>query len=145
MIALVQVSQGGVMAYELHIERLPLNDEGEPPPIPLGDWKAALAATKGVRLCSPGVHSITNPTTGQVISVPGGDGDAELYFSDERAWYPAFYWSEGAARFNARFEPGDSSDPAWVAAVALASRLGAVIRGDEGELYDLRTGKIIDG
>ena len=42
---------------------------------------------------------------------------------------------------NARFETGDSSDPVWVASVALASRLRAVIRGDEGEIYDLLTGK----
>ena len=133
------------MAYELHIERLPLNDEGEPTPIPLGDWKAALAATKGVRLCPPGVYSITNPMTGEVISMPLQDGDAEIYFPDARAWYPAFGWFEGAAQFKAMFEPGDSSHPVWAAAVALASRLGAVIRGDDGEVYDLRTGKIIDG
>jgi hypothetical protein len=33
--------------------------------------------------------------------------------------------------FPAGFEPGDASPPVWVAAAKLASRLGAVIRGDE--------------
>ena len=50
------------MAYELHIERFPLNDEGEPTPIPLDDWKAAMSATEGVRLCSPDAATIGNPT-----------------------------------------------------------------------------------
>jgi hypothetical protein len=64
------------MAYELHIERLPVDDEGEATPIPLEDWKAALSATEGVRLCPPGADAITNPKTGEVISIPRRDGDA---------------------------------------------------------------------
>mgnify|MGYP000896878071 CR=1 FL=1 len=134
-----------VMAYELHIERLPLSDEGEPTPIPLDEWKSALSATEGVRTCPSGANSITNPKTGGIISIPSRDGDAEVYFSDERAWHPVFRWFKGAAHVNARFEPGDSSHPVWVAAVALATRLGAVIRGDNGEAYDLQTGEVIDG
>lgn len=132
------------MPYELHIERLPLSDEGEPAPIPLDQWKSALLATEGVRLCPPGANTVTNPKTGEIISIPRRDGDAEVYFSDERAWQPVFRWFEGAAHVNARFEPGDSSHPVWVAAVALASRLGAVVRGDDGEVYDLQTGEVAD-
>ena len=132
------------MAYELHIERLPLNNEGDPTPIPLDDWKAALSATEGVRLCAPGAKTITNPNTGEVISIPRRDGDAEVYFPAEQAWHPVFRWFEGAAHVNAKFEPGDLSHPASAAAVALASRLGAVIRGDDGESYDLQTGEVID-
>jgi hypothetical protein len=133
-----------VMAYELHLERLPLSDEGEPTPIPFDDWKAALSATEGVRLCPPGANTITNPKTGEVISIPRRDGDAEVYFSDERAWHPVFRWFEGAAHVNANFKLGDSSHPVWVAAVALATRLDAVVRGDDGESYDLQTGEVID-
>jgi hypothetical protein len=132
------------MAYELHIERLPLNDEGEATPIPLEDWKAALSATEGVRLCPPGANTITNPKTGEVISIPRRDGDAEVYFPDEQTWRPVFRWFEGAASVNARFDPGDASHPVWVAAVALATQLGAVIRGDDGEVYDLQTGDVTD-
>jgi len=132
------------MAYELHIERVPLSDGGEPTPIPLDEWKSALSAIEGVRLCSPGANTITNPKTGEVISIPRRDGDAEVYFPDERAWHQVFRWFEGAAHVNARFEPGDSSHPVWAAAVALASRLGAVIRGDDGGVYDLQTGEVTD-
>jgi len=121
-----------------------MSDEGEPTPIPLDEWKAALSSTEGVRLCPPGANRIANPKTGQVISIPRRDGDADVYFSDERVWYPVFRWFNGAAHVNARFEPGDSSHPVWVAAVALATRLGAVIRGDDGEVYDLQTGAVID-
>lgn len=131
------------MAYELHIERFPINERGEATPIPLHDWKAALSATKGVRLCSSGAHTITNPKTAEVISVPKRDGDAEVYFSDEGGWHPVFRWFNGAAHVNARFEPGDLSHPVWVAAAALASELSAVIRGDDGEVYDLKTGQVI--
>lgn len=132
------------MAYELHIERPPLDEDGEPTPIPLADWKAALTATEGVRLCPPGAYTKVNPKTGETISISPGDGDAEVYFPEEDTWHAVFRWFEGAAHVNARFEMGDASDPVWIAAVALALRLGAVIRGDDGETYDLKTGKVID-
>lgn len=132
------------MAYEFHIERLPLNDECELTPIGLEDWKAALSATEGVRLCSPGANTITNPKTGDIISIPRRDGDAEVCFPDEQAWCPVFRWFEGAAHVNAKFDPGDLSHPVWAAVTALASRLGAVVRGDHGEIYDLQTGEMID-
>ena len=125
------------MAYELHIERLPLSDDGGPKPIPLEDWKAAVSATEGVRLCPTEAHSITNSKTGEVISIPTRDGDCEVYFADKNAWQRAIRWSGGAAHVNARFEPGDTSNPVWVSMTALAKRLNAVIRGDEGELYDV--------
>jgi hypothetical protein len=55
-----------------------------------------------------------------------------------------FYWHDGSATIPARrLQPGVTSNPVWVAAVELASYLGAVIRGDEGEVYDLRTGNAI--
>lgn len=132
------------MAYELHIERLPINDEGDPTPIPLEQWKAALLATEGVRLCPQGVHTITNPKTGEVIGIPRRDGDAEVYFPEVQAWHPVFRWFEGAAHVNAKFKPGDSLHPVWLATVGLASQLGAVVRGDDGEFYDLQTGETTD-
>ena len=50
------------------------------------------------------------------------------------------WWGELQRQFRA----GDSSHPVWSKAVELASRLGAVIRGDDGEIYDLATGEITD-
>ena len=131
------------MPYELHIERLGKDKHGEAIPIPLEEWKTAVAATPGVRLCLPGVRKLIAPD-GASINIPVQDGDLEVSFSDEQAWQAVFRWHNGAASFSARFDPGDSSHPVWVAAVALASRLGAAIRGDDGESYDLQTGEIID-
>jgi len=132
------------MAYGFHIERLPVSKDGAPTTIALDEWKAAVSAIEGVRLCPPGTATSTNPRTGEVISIPRQDGDLEVYFADERIWRPAFRWSGGAAHVKAGLAPGDSSHPVWVVAVTLASRLGAVIRGDEGEVYDLRTGDIVE-
>jgi hypothetical protein len=39
--------------------------------------------------------------------------------------------------------PDNVSDPVWQIAAALASHLDAIIRGDEGEIDDLNTGKVI--
>jgi len=72
------------------------------------------------------------------------EGDAEVYFPKDGKWVPVFRWTGESASFAARFEPGDVSHPVWKTAVALASRLAAVIRGDEGEIYDLETGEIVD-
>ena len=130
------------MPYELHIEGL--EEKGEVGPIPLDAWKAAVSALEGIRFCVPGVQTITNPRTGEVISIPRRDGDAEVYFPDEQTWHAVFRWFDGGVSFNASFEPGNSSHPVWSKAVVLASRLGAVIRGDDGEIYDLSTGEITD-
>ena len=60
-----------------------------------------------------------------------------------QATAPILDSTEGSAAFKARFEAGDASHPAWAAAVSLADRLGAEIRGDAGEVYDLQTGQVI--
>ena len=131
------------MAYEVHIERLGQDKHGEAIPIPLEEWKAVVATTPGVRLCPPGARKLTTPD-GASINIPTQDGDLEVSFPAPQGWQTAFRWHKGAASFNARFEPGDRSHPVWAAAVALASRLHAAIRGDDGESYDLQTGGVID-
>jgi len=132
------------MAYDLHIERTGDNPDSDPTPIPLADWSAAVAATEGVRLFAAQAHTITNPKTGELISIPTREGDAEVFFPDSGQWHSVFRWRGDSAVFARRFDPGDASHPVLAAAVALASRLGAVIRGDEGEIYDLHTGEILD-
>ena len=131
------------MSYELHIEQLGQNKHGEAFPIPLDAWKAAVSATPGVRLCAPGIRKMTYPH-GASINFSIQNGDLEVYFPEKEAWEPVFHWRKGSASVNASFDPGDSSDPVWTAMVALASRLGATIRGDDGECYDLQTGEISD-
>jgi hypothetical protein len=111
-------------------------------PIPLEEWRAAVTATPGVRLYTAEFHTLTNPTTNQVLlRYKVKDGDTEVFFPTEGQWHPAIRWFKGVASFNARLEPGDASHPVWAAAVSLAARLNAVIQGDEGEIYDLQTGK----
>ena len=129
------------MAYELHITKPELNEHGLSVPIPFEDWKSAVLATQGVRLCTSGTHTATNPKTGEIISILRRDGDAEVYFPGEQAWHAVFRWHAGSASFAVRFEPGNLAHPVWATAAALASRLGVVIRGDGGEIYDLQTGK----
>lgn len=124
------------MAYDLHIER--------EKPISLSEWRAAVSATDGVRLLTAQAHTITNPKTGEVVSIRARDGDAEVFFPADKKWYPVFRWRDGSAGFTPRFQPGDKSHPVWAASVSLARHLGATIRGDGGEVYDLETGKITD-
>lgn len=123
------------MTYKLHIERT----SGE---IPLEEWKAAVAATGGVRLHSGEFATVV--ATGEVIRINSQDGDAEVYFPKQRAWHIVFRWFRGAASFTPVRPPGDVSYPAWKAAAALASHLQAVIRSDSGEVFDLKTGKEIN-
>jgi hypothetical protein len=118
-----------VMAYDLHIER------PEKQPIALSEWRLAVQATEGVRLFGANAHRIRNPKTGEVISVGAREGDAEVFFADVGEWRAVFLWRGESAVFAARFDTTDKSHPVWKAAVALASRLGATIRGDEGEEY----------
>jgi hypothetical protein len=130
------------MAYALHIERLSLNDGAASIPIPLEDWKCALSSVEGARLCVEKALTIKIPDTGKVISIPHRDGDAEVYFPNEQKWHAVFNWFSGSATFKADIALEHLPNPVWTAAGALASRLGAVIRGDDGERYDLRTGEV---
>ena len=132
------------MGYALHIERLPRSTEGEPAPIPLDDWRIAVASTEGVRPCPQADHEIINPETGQSITFPWRDGDTEVYLSDEQEWVFAFRWSKRSVTFSppdADWQV-DTSHPVWKAAVALAGYLRAVICGDGGETYDPETGEV---
>lgn len=124
------------MAYDLHIVR------ADETPIELSEWRAAVEATEGVRLFAAAIHTMTNPKTGQVISIGAHEGDTAAFFPDTGEWHPVFYWRGKSAVFAARFEPSETSHPAWRAAVALAVCLNAVIRGDGGEIYDFQTGKV---
>ena len=125
------------MAYDLHIER------DKDLPIALSEWRAAIESTEGVRMFADTAHTITNPKTGEVISIGARDGDAEVLFPDGE-WCSVFRWRGESAVFAARFDPTEIAHPVWRAAVALATHLGAVIRGDEGEVYDFETGEVTD-
>jgi hypothetical protein len=125
------------MAYDLHIER------AEDLPISLSEWRTVVESTDGVRLFAATAHTVTNPKTGEVISIGAREGDTDVLFPDEE-WHPVFRWRGESAVFAAQFDPTETSHPVWRAAVSLATHLGAVIRGDEGEIYDFQTGEVTD-
>jgi hypothetical protein len=107
------------MACDLHIEHSKMTPDGEPEPIPLAEWRDAVAATDGVRLFAGEVHTSTIPGP-RVIRIRATEGDAEIWFPRDGQWYWAFRWQEGSVAFPARFEPGDASHLVWAAAVKLA-------------------------
>ena len=115
------------MASDLHIERA----DGEP--IPLAAWRAAVGATEGVRSSAATAHTITNPQTGEVITIGAREDDAEVFFPEAGEWRPVFRWRGTSAAFAARLSPGERTSPAWRAAVALAAHLRAMIVDDDGE------------
>jgi hypothetical protein len=124
------------MAYCLHIER---EDRA---PIALAEWQAAVAKTEGVRIFALAAHTGINPQTGEVLRMRANEGDTDVFFPDENEWQSIFRWHGDSAIFAARFETTETSHPIWKASVALATLLGARIRGDEGEIYDFATGNI---
>lgn len=126
------------MAYDLHIERSETN------PIALSEWREAIEATEGVRLCAQADRVVVNPRTGETLRVRGNDGDAEAFDPDSGEWEPVFKWRGESATFSLRFDTSETQHPIWKAAVSLATSLGAVICGDEGEVYDFKTGEAVD-
>jgi hypothetical protein len=113
------------MAYEIHIAR--------DTPITMAEWKSAVEATDGVRIFS-GTHSLVNPKTGQRISIEASEGDAEILI--EGTWRPCFRWFEGSIilKAAAAFETY-TDNKLWPVVRELATKLGAKVRGDDGEEY----------
>jgi len=112
------------MAYGLHIERK--ND------IELAEWQSAVQSSADARL-DESENPATNPATGEKIVVPGLAGAAAVHINGQ--WVKVFRWRKGKVTFNAPASTS-SKDPVMAVALALASVLFAVIRGDEGEVYD---------
>ena len=129
------------MPYKLSLIKKERDKFGLSARIPLEDWKKAVLAIEGVRLRPPRVLKGKNPKTGAEISILSGDGDVEVYFPAEQMWHLVFRWRGGKPSFTVKFTLGDLTHPAWATAVALASCLGVLIRGEKGEVYDLGTGK----
>lgn len=128
------------MGYSIHIE---LPNEGK---IAIDEWLAAVEQADNCRVKEESGHSSINPKTGETIKLGGSPGDAEIFDPDEEEWVPALHWREstGSANVNGRaigFEDGTLVGPIWDVIRSLAVVLGAQVRGDEGEVYDLETGK----
>ena len=120
------------MAYSIHIKRIA--DDGSPiePPLALHEWESKVNETDGLRFDSS-ARSVTNPATGQVITIIGSDGDAEMLVDGR--WLPVFRWSDGRASFNGLPSFDNPNDPIRKMAMHLAACLNARVVGDEGEFY----------
>jgi len=123
------------MAYELHIER---RDKA----ISFEEWKAAVAKIKNARI-SATAPSITNPKTGEIIQLAFDKGVADIYSAKDKKWSPVFYWSNGKISFKQTNLFDNNTDDIWQMATNLASCLCATICGDQGEAYDLETGRVL--
>jgi hypothetical protein len=112
-----------LMSFELRIER-----SGG---IQMEEWKTALSLIPGVRLDSNDTHA-TNPTTGELVTVPGHDGDAAVLV--DRKWIKVFRYDNYAIRF--RLGPAllDKAKilPVLQAAFAAARLLDATILDEDG-------------
>ena len=122
------------MAHTFHIERR------DGPLISLSEWCTAVGVTPAMRMFTRRRHEIVNPSSGKKILWAAKKGDAELFFDGE--WHSVFRWREGAGEFSPRFITREPSHPIWMAAAELTNFLGAEIVGDEGEVYDLRSGRV---
>jgi hypothetical protein len=122
------------MGYELHIERRA--PDGSRLAIAVSEWRAAVERTNGARIAE-GDHQTTNPRTGEVIVLRNTGGDAEVYFPADAAWRRVFRWSRsGRVSFKATPDFEESASDLRRVAIDLAGRLGALLVGDEGEIYE---------
>ena len=121
------------MAYSIHIVRHDIVGQREP--IKIGEWVEAVSALESVRLASGDVTAV-NPMTGENIVIRSDGADAELYDEQHNAWLPVFRWSKhGSISFNAPPDFDEVTSKVRVVANEMARDLGAVVIGDEGEIY----------
>ena len=127
------------MGYSFHIERGDANSRSE---IRLDEWLAAVREAEGVRESEEDVVGV-NPRTRETIVIKRREGDAQVRFIERKrffrrkvTWETVFSWRNGSAYFGSRFDFQNAKHPVRLAAAALASSLGAKIRGDDGEEYD---------
>lgn len=134
-------------SYTLRIERSDCTR-----PIAIQEWKAAVKQVPGARLQAAEQITVNPNEPSMRIKIPISDGNVEVYVPKEKAWNRLILWSEASRTGNLYVRdpsddarPGfiDAKDPIWIAAANLAKLLHAEIRGQQGEIYDLATGKVL--
>lgn len=108
------------MGYSIYIQ-LPNNEE-----LDIDEWIEAAREIEGCR-------------------VP--DGNGEIFDQDLEEWVPALNWDDrhGRVSINSRAigsESGSLVGPVWDVIRSLAMVLGAEVRGEEGESFNLESGEI---
>jgi hypothetical protein len=92
-------------------------------------WLLAVGRAEHVRASSEPV-SLTNPQTGETISMSRETGDVDVYFPETDEWLPVFAWRGSSVKFNAR--PYQELPHLRQVVAALVKSLGARIVDDEG-------------
>lgn len=112
------------MAYELHIER----DRA----IEIEEWAKVVSSVTELRLTEQEA-AVVNPISGEQIVMESRADDVSVEVDGQ--WTPIFRLAGGAVHFRAP-HCTDASDPVMRSALLLASKLNAVVRGDDGDEYD---------
>jgi hypothetical protein len=113
------------MGYDIRIQRTP--------GFTLDEWKAAVESTEGVRL-NAGKVAVRNPKTGEVVSIPGMAGDAEVDVDGH--WIPCFRWRpKGFVVFCSDPDFMNPESKLRKLARGLGEKLNATLCGQEGEIY----------
>ena len=121
------------MGYEIRIERL--GDDGEPTGenITLEQWNAVISEFEGLSAGESAI-SATNPGTGEVVSIGGLQGVAEMMIGQESI--PVFRWSRGTISLSPPASFDQANDPVRQMAIKIAAALAARVVGEEGEFYE---------
>lgn len=129
--AMVLAAAPAAAHYEIHIQRKAEN--GERVPIPLAEWRAALAKTKGARFLQSDVMAAVEGAD-TILTAHNYGGDAVFFLPDGGNW--TFFWTpDEGAFFNAPAAFDEPGNPVRRIARDLAGKLHAEIVGDEGEEY----------
>jgi len=124
------------MGYSLHIER-------ENNPIAIEEWKKAVSEVSIARI-QEAENIAVNPSTREKIQILVNEGDVEVLFKvkglkklfgQKASWKPSISFFDGKAFFIATEDIENNANPVHQVAAALAKKLNAVVRGDEGEEY----------
>ena len=131
--AMVQQSEGTKMVTGMHIER---HREGVLVPISMDEWYAAVDAIEGVRLTGEGEGEQLDGCGCGARSTGKREGDVEVYFPENDAWYVVFLWTHrGAPTCSLCMEFRELAPPVRAAAHALAARLDAIVVDDDGHPF----------
>ena len=101
-----------------------------PSPISLDEWRALVSSDGSLRLRSE-PYSARNPKSGDLITIPVGEADAEIQNTGE--WVPFLRWCRGSLTTEYESEFEVPSNPVRLKLVQVAKQLHAVLGTDAGD------------
>ncbi len=121
------------MTTGMHIERL---QNGVQVPITMDEWRLAVEATEGVRFAFTSEAEQRDGCGCGRRTSGVKEGDVEVYFPENDAWYLVFLWTErGAPTCSLCMEFRELAPAVRSVARSLSTRLGAGVVDDEGNPF----------